>query len=148
MLVDILDLGRVEGDAIDAVIVCHARQRERLQGRHVEAGLVAETPEADVREHVVGGMGNVVGVLVGDGVDGAEVEVLDHELEGLRGGEVVFGPEDLEAIERLVFGAVVVQQLSEVRRVVPEQVLLQAPVPLLAVEQVDGDGGGVGDVAA
>jgi len=31
--------------------------------------------------------------------------------------------------------------------VVPEEVLLQAPVPLLAVQEVDRDCGGVGDVA-
>lgn len=106
MLVDILDLGRVEGDAVDAVIVSHARQREGLESGHVEAGLVAEAPEPDVGEHVVGRV-LAVGRLIGDVVDGAEVEVLYHELEGLRGGEVVFGSQDLEPVEGLVFAAVV-----------------------------------------
>lgn len=82
MLVDILDLGRVKGDGIDAVIIGHARQREGLQSGHVEAGLIAETPEPDVREHVVGRMLGIGGFL-GDVIDGAEVEVLDDEFEGL-----------------------------------------------------------------
>lgn len=112
MLVDILDLRRVERDGVDAVIVGHAGQSERLQSRDVEARLVAETPEPDVREHVVRGM-EAVGGFLEDVVDGAEVEPLDDEFEGLRGGEVVFGTEDLEAIEGLVFGAIV-EQFAEI----------------------------------